>query len=231
MEKLQKALLNLNYEVNTNGTYTSVTVTAVRAFQKCNGLSVDGIAGPDTQILLYSGKALPYENDDGSTSGPGSIPPGTGVMANPPSTSEIQLLHWYNDIKPSLPNNAKLQIYDPATGLTWYCRVGSRGQHADCEPVTLQDTQIMYKAFGNRFTWDEKPVYVKLPSGVWCIASMHDKPHEVNWTKDNGFDGHLCIHFPRTMSECEVNAPSNGVRHQKDIRAHWKKITGQDIPW
>jgi len=153
------------------------------------------------------------------------------VMANPPATSDIKLLHWYNDIKSTLKNGNILQIYDPASGLTWNCRIGSRGQHADCEPVTLLDTQIMYKAFGNRFTWDEKPVYIKLPSGVWCIASMHDMPHESNWTKTNGFDGHLCIHFPRTMTECEVNAPKNGVRHQNDIRKHWKKITGEDIPW
>jgi len=228
--KLQKALLDLNYEVNTNGTYNNVTVAAVKAFQTRNGLTADGVAGPSTQSLLYSGKALPYENT--STSGPGYAGAGVGVMSNPPSTSQIQLLHWYDDIKSKLLKNGNtVQVYDPASGLTWNLRVGSMGQHADSEPSTLQDTQIMYKAFGNRYTWDEKPVYIKLPGGTWCIASMHDMPHESNWNKSNGFDGHLCVHFPRTMTECEVNAPKNGVRHQNDIRKHWKKITGQDIPW
>ena len=228
--KLQKALLDLNYEVNTNGTYTNVTVAAVKAFQTRNGLTADGVAGPSTQTLLYSGKALAYENT--TTSGPGSVAAGVGVMNNPPSTSQIQLLHWYDDIKSKLLRNGNtIQVYDPASGLTWNLRVGSMGQHADCEPSTLQDTQIMYKAFGNRYTWDEKPVYIKLPGGAWCIASTHDMPHEENWNKSNGFDGHLCVHFPRTMTECEVNAPKNGVRHQNDIRKHWKKITGQDIPW
>ena len=188
------------------------------------------MAGPSTQTLLYSGKALAYENT--TTSGPGSVAAGVGVMNNPPSTSQIQLLHWYDDIKSKLLRNGNtIQVYDPASGLTWNLRVGSMGQHADCEPSTLQDTQIMYKAFGNRYTWDEKPVYIKLPGGAWCIASTHDMPHEENWNKSNGFDGHLCVHFPRTMTECEVNAPKNGVRHQNDIRKHWKKITGQDIPW
>lgn len=236
--QLQRALLNLGYTVNTNGTYTNETVTAVKQFQSANGLSVDGVAGQDTLTKLYSGTAVGPTN---STEGPGTTT--AGVMSNPPSNSQIQLLHWYNDIKPKLSGQPTVQIYDPASGLTWNIKIFSKGQHADGEPPTLQDTQIMYKAFGNQFTWNEKPVFVKLPSGVWCIASMHDHPHESDMIKAsvNGFcmtdekgqyqDGHLCIHFPRDMAETQLNAPKNGVRHQNDIRKKWKEMTGQDIPW
>ena len=235
--QLQKALLNLGYTVNTNGSYTNETVTAVKQFQSANGLNVDGIAGPLTFAKLYSGTAV---GPSDTTNGPGSTT--AGVMANPPSNSQIQLLHWYNDIKPNLSGQPTVQIYDPASGLTWNIKIFSKGQHADGEPPTLQDTQIMYKAFGNQFTWNEKPVFVKLPSGAWCIASMHDRPHESDMIKAsvNGFagtfngvyeDGHLCIHFPRDMAETEKNAPKNGVRHQNDIRKKWKEMTGQDIPW
>ncbi|MBE5768685.1 MAG: hypothetical protein E7333_03730 [Clostridiales bacterium] len=225
---LQRALLNLGYATNTNGNYDYNTVAAVKAFQSRNNLSADGVAGELTQMVLYSEKAVPADTE--TEEGPGSTT--AGVMNNPPSSSQVKLLHWYDDLKgKQVFHDNNLQIYDPASGLTWYCRVGSMGQHADCEPVTLQDTQIMYKAFGNRFTWDEKPVYIKLTNGTWCIASMHDMPHESDWGKDDAFVGHLCIHFPRTMSECELNAPKNGVRHQKDIRKHWLKITGQEIPW
>ena len=232
--QLQKALLNLGYTVNTNGSYTNETVAAVKQFQTANGLNVDGIAGPNTLTKLYSGTAA---GPSASTSGPGTTT--AGVMSNPPSNSQIQLLHWYNDIKPNLSGRPIVQIYDPASGLTWNIQIFSKGQHADGEPPTLQDTQIMYKAFGNQFTWNEKPVFVKLPSGGWCIASMHDRPHEADMISPsiNGFEipgdsgGHLCIHFPRDMAETEKNAPKNGVRHQNDIRKKWKAMTGQDIPW
>ena len=232
--QLQAALLNLGYTVNTNGSYTNETVTAVKQFQSANGLNVDGIAGPNTLTKLYSGTAA---GPSASTDGPGTTT--AGVMSNPPSNSQIQLLHWYNDIKPYLSGQPIVQIYDPASKLTWNIKIFSKGQHADGEPPTLQDTQIMDKAFGNQFTWNEKPVFVKLPSGVWCIASMHDRPHEADMISPsiNGFEipgvsgGHLCIHFPRDMVETEKNAPKNGVRHQNDIRKKWKEMTGQDIPW
>ena len=235
--QLQKALLTLGYTVNTNGSYTNETVAAVKLFQQNNGLNADGIAGANTLEKLYSGKAA---GPSAATEGPGYTT--AGVMSNPPSNSQIQLLHWYNDIKPKLTGRPIVQIYDPASGLTWNIQIFSKGQHADGEPPTLQDTQIMYKAFGNQFTWSEKPVFVKLPSGVWCIASMHDRPHESDMISPsvNGFagtfngtyeNGHLCIHFPRNMDETEKNAPKNGVRHQNDIRKKWKAMTGQDIPW
>ena len=232
--QLQKALLNLGYTVNTNGSYTNETVTAVKQFQTCNGLNVDGVAGPKTLTKLYSGTA---SGPNAALDGPGATT--NGVLSNPPSNSEVRLLHWYNDIKPNLSGQPTVQIYDPASGLSWNIKIFSKGQHADGEPPTLQDTQIMYKAFGNQFTWNEKPVFVKLPSGVWCIASMHDRPHESDMINPsiNGFEipgvsgGHLCIHFPRDMAETQKNAPSNGVRHQNDIRKKWKEMTGEDIPW
>lgn len=237
---LQTTLLNLGYTVNTNSTYTNETVTAVRQFQTNNGLSVDGVAGPNTLTKLYSGTAVgpstPTAND------PGEPAPGAGILANPPANSDVQLLHWYRQIKPSLSGQPTVRIYDPASGLSWNIKIFSMGHHADGEPPTLQDTQIMYKAFGNQFTWNEKPVFVQLPSGVWCIASMHDHPHESDMIKPsvNGFSmvedgvtetGHLCIHFPRDMAETMANDPKNGVRHQNDIRKKWKEMTGQDIPW
>ena len=69
----------------------------------------------------------------------------------------------------------------------------------------------MYKAFGNTNTWTPKPVYVKLPSGTWTLASMHNVPHLSGSIKDNGFDGHLCVHFLRDMDECKQNDPNYGV--------------------
>ena len=105
----------------------------------------------------------------------------------------------------------------------------SRGRHCDSEPLTKEDTEKMVKAFGNVNTWNQKGVYVKLPSGVWTVGSTHDMPHMSGNIKDNGFDGHLCVHFLRDMAEAKQNDPSYGVANQETIRALWKSLTGETL--
>ena len=87
----------------------------------------------------------------------------------------------------------------------------------------------MLKAFGGVNTWSQKAVYVKLPGGTWTIGATHDMPHMSGAVKDNQFDGHLCVHFLRTMEEAQKNDPSYGVANQKTIRSFWKSLTGEEI--
>ena len=57
---LQTRLAELGfYEAKVSGGYYKITRSAVRAFQQHNGLAVDGIAGRQTQELLFSADALP----------------------------------------------------------------------------------------------------------------------------------------------------------------------------
>ena len=57
---LQLRLQELGYlEGTADGIYGSDTKEAVKAFQRRNSLSVDGIAGPQTQKRLYSEDAIP----------------------------------------------------------------------------------------------------------------------------------------------------------------------------
>ena len=72
---------------------------------------------------------------------------------------------------------------------------------------------------------------MKLPSGVWTIGSTHDMPHMTGNVKDNDFDGHLCVHFLRDMSEAQQNDPNYGVSNQKTIRALWKSLTGEELDY
>lgn len=229
---LQQALSNLRYTVTVNGTYDAVTQAAVLAFQRRNGLSADGVAGVQTQTKLYSDScvtgdtALPDDADDSSSSG--SV---GGNFGSGPATSQVKWLMWYDEIKPIIKSGQTALVYEPASGSLFNIRFYSLGRHADSEPLTAQDTAIMKAAWGGKFAWTEKPVYVRLPNGTWCIASMHSMPHLSGSIKDNNFDGHLCIHFPRTLEETAEKDPKNGVRHQKDIRKQWLKITGEDITW
>lgn len=226
VRNLQKALKNLGYSVSSDGDYGALTQMAVKNFQKCNGLKADGVAGSSTQELLYSGNAKKYDAElAGDTN---TLPEGVGT-ASGPSTSSVKLLHWFNDIKPSVRTGQTVTVFDPATNLQWKLRFYSLGRHADSEPLTATDTQIMFKAFGNTNTWNPKPVYVQLPSGVWTLASMHNVPHLSGSIKDNDFDGHLCVHFLRDMDEAAKNDPNYGVQNQNAIRKKWKQMTGETV--
>ncbi len=60
--QLQEALIELGYLSGTaDGNYGKQTAAAVKAFQKANGLTVDGAAGEETQKLLYAGKGKKAE--------------------------------------------------------------------------------------------------------------------------------------------------------------------------
>ena len=222
VKKMQQALKALGYNVSADGSYGALTQMAVTQFQKRNGLTADGVAGSATLKLLYSGNA---KEADPSADDNMSIDDSTG-KANGPSVSSVKLLHWFNEVKPSLKNGNKLIVFDPATNLQWTLKVYSLGRHCDSEPLTETDTKIMYKAFGNKNDWTPKPVYVQLPSGVWTLASTHNVPHLSGSISDTGFDGHLCVHFLRDMDECQKNDPNYGVQNQNAIRKKWKEMTG-----
>ena len=87
----------------------------------------------------------------------------------------------------------------------------------------------MLKAFGGENTWSQKAVYVRLPSGIWTIGSTHDMPHLSGSISNNNFNGHLCVHFLRDMSEAQQNDPNYGVANQETIRALWKSLTGEEL--
>ena len=234
--RLQQALKELLYDVTVTGTYDEETKAAVIKFQKLNGLSADGIAGKATQTRLYSGNAVSGDNEvleDDGDHGEGVVPVvSTGNGGGPSSTSEVKWLMWIDEVKPQLGSADILLVYEPSTNTSYRIRVYARGKHLDAEPYTIDDTALMKAAWGGEFAWTEKPVYVRLPSGVWCIASTHSMPHEENGITTNGFYGHLCVHFPRTMEETILAGDTkNGVRHQNDIRKHWEALTGEKIEW
>jgi len=60
VERLQSRLLELGfYNAKVSGGYYQVTQSAVRAFQSHNGLIADGVAGRQTQEMLFSDEAVP----------------------------------------------------------------------------------------------------------------------------------------------------------------------------
>lgn len=220
---MQNALIKLGYPLKATGEFDVATHNAVVAFQVRNGLVISGIADGLTRSVIMSGSGKPYSTpveelpaDEGRISGP-----------NP---GEIKLMHWQNEIKGKVKAGQTYLIYDPQTGLSWQLQFYSLGRHADSQPLTWRDTQIMNRSFGST-SWTIHPVYVKLPTGEWTIATMHNRPHLTGSITNNGFGGHLCVHFLRTMSEAQANDPDYGVQNQVTLRNAWKALTGETISY
>ena len=221
VRQVQTDLKALGYPVTVNGTYDTDTHNAVVAFQQRNGLVISGIADALTRQILHGGGGRPYSTPVET------LPANEGWIPGP-TVNELKLLHWQNEIKPTVRAGQTFTVFDPNTNLSWKLVFYSLGRHADSQPATWRDTQIMNRSFGST-SWTIHPVYVQLPSGQWTLATMHNRPHLYGSITDNGFGGHLCVHFLRDMAEAQKNDPNYGVNNQVTLRNAWKALTGETV--
>ena len=128
--------------------------------------------------------------------------------------------NWYTTVKDVAKKYPYATVYDYATGISWQVNIFSVGAHADCEPVTANDTAKMNRAFGGETTWNPKAVWVIFSDGSVYMASTHNTPHGTSHNKDNNFNGHLCIHFPRTQAQATAIGPY-ATSHQETIDRGW----------
>lgn len=217
VKEMQERLIALGYLTGkADGKFGVATYRALLAFQKANGLKVDGIAGLKTLNLLNSTSAL-GANKPAVTPAP-STSTSTSKKPNPAS---VRYGMWYTEVRARAKLYPYATIYDFATGISWQVHMFSLGAHADAEPLTSADTAKMERAFGGN-TWNPKPVWVIFGDGRVYMASTHSMPHAPQHRTDNGFDGHFCMHFPRTDSQVASIGPY-ATSHQKSIDAGWKK--------
>ena len=218
---MQKALADLGYPLSVNGRYDIPTHQAVVSFQQRNSLPITGIANPTSQSAMFS------KNAKGYSTPVSSLGAGEGKGGGP-STGSVKLLHWFDDVKKSASSGQQATVYSPSGNTSFKIRFYSMGHHADSEPLTWRDTQLMNRAFGTP-SWNINIVYVKLPDGRWTMAAMHNRPHLTGALLDNGFGGHLCIHFLRDTDEVNRNDPDYGASNQRALRKAWLSLTGETI--
>lgn len=219
VKEMQKKLVALGYLAAADGVYGPRTYNAVVAFQKRNGLTSDGVAGAKTLARLNSGSAIGAAGS--AIQAPEITPTPSGDTAfKAPAASEVRYANWYTEIRARARLMPDVVIYDPDTGLHYNLHMFSFGKHADSEPPTAEDTAIMYQVCGEN-SWTAKYVWVIFSDGRVYIASTHSHGHEVDHTSGNNLVGHICLHFPRVMSEAEATGPY-AVSHQKEILWGWE---------
>lgn len=132
---------------------------------------------------------------------------------NPPKEeSRIELLDWWKEAKRAFTIGVNARVYDVRTGLSYYVRSFSNGSHADVEPVTKEDTAIMKRTYGGRWSWDPRPVFVTI-NGRTFAAAINGMPHGGGVNNSNGMNGQVCLHFRNSTTH-------NGNRsYERDFQA------------
>ncbi|MFZ5969039.1 MAG: peptidoglycan-binding domain-containing protein [Bacillota bacterium] len=192
--------------------YGSITEKAVKAFQKKYGLKEDGIVGKGT---IHKMKELGLVDASLNTASRGYGRNGKG-----------EYLDWWSEVSGVIVNRQDvLLVEDLGTGKTFQVKVTAGTNHADVEPLTMDDTTTMKSIWGG-FSWDRRPVLVYKSDRV-IAASMTNMPHagveskpagetvsnrsggygtgyNFDFVKGNGIDGHVDLHF------------KNSLRHKDD---------------
>lgn len=221
---MQNRLITLGYLENgeADGKFGVKTSLALIEFQKANGLSADGVAGVKTFAKLNSVSAITAGSTGSSTSsGTTTTTTAAAPTVTTISASQVRYANWYSEVKARCRLFPNATIYDFTTGISWQVNIFSMGAHADAEPLTARDTAEMNRAFGGKTTWTPKAVWVVLSDGTVYMASTHNTPHDTYHIRDNNFDGHICIHFPRTQAQVEKIGPY-ATSHQKAIDLGWE---------
>lgn len=178
------------YSGEITSSYTTAVYNAVKAFQKANGLDVDGIAGSQTQHKLY-----------------GTVPVGSGNSSDLSFTIyPAEKIDWYTGGIQSLwAKGSSYKVYDVKTGIVWWARRWSGAYHADVEPLTAADTARLCKIYGvddaqdiwTENMWHRRPCLVTIGNRTFA-CSLFGMPHNYpdgDTIADNNMKGQICIHF------------------------------------
>lgn len=129
---------------------------------------------------------------------------------------EVEALDWWSEAQYVFPRDAVAQVEDVYTGRVFNIKRTFGTNHADCEALTMEDTEIIKEIWGG-FSWERRPIIVNI-EGRRIAASMAAMPHagrdaapalavaknlsagygtgqNLDVVKNNGMDGVFDVHF------------------------------------
>ena len=189
---IQTALTALKYyDRQITGHYGRYTKDAVRAFQRDNNLTADGVCGAVTLAAIqkaYSGSS----------------------SATTTYNATVYKLDW-SYMKSNAPalgiaRGASIKLTDLTTGKSLNVHVQSTGNHIDAEPLTSADTTTLCEIYGvstpSAISYKRRPMMITTSAGQF-LCSIYGQPHGAQDITNNGYEGQFCLHF--------VNSKTHGT--------------------
>ena len=189
---IQTALTALEYyDRQITGHYGRYTKDAVRAFQRDNNLTADGVCGAITLAAIqkaYSGSS----------------------SATTTYNATVYKLDWSymksNATALGIARGASIKLTDLTTGKSLNVHVQSTGNHIDAEPLTSADTTTLCEIYGvstpNAISYKRRPMMITTSAGQF-LCSIYGQPHGAQDITNNGYEGQFCLHF--------VNSKTHGT--------------------
>jgi len=131
------------------------------------------------------------------------------LLGSGSNSNSVELVDW-SSARDIVPTGVNLNIVDVRTGITFQLRGFAKTGHLDVEPPTPADTEAILRTRNGVWSWAARPVWVTV-GGRTFAAALNGMPHDVSTIRDNGMDGHLCLHFNNTVT--------NSQSYQRDLRA------------
>ncbi|CAK7085086.1 LysM peptidoglycan-binding domain-containing protein [Tissierella sp.] len=151
-------------------------------------------------------------------------------------TTYGEYLNWFTEVDNIVPRGAKFKVIDFYTGKSYMVQRSIGSNHADCETLTKEDTDIMKSIWGG-FSWVRRPAIIEY-NGRRIAASVTFMPHagldsvaggvtannrsggygrgiNFDYIKGNGMDGHFDIHFAGSTRHMDGK---QDPEHQKMIK-------------
>ena len=202
VKAVQQKLKELGYfNGNIGGNYLTQTTAAVKDFQTRNGLNATGICDAETYDKLFSEDVTPVITSE----------PVQPVQDKPRYAIEADW--WTSDIQKVFAKGVTAKITDVETGISWYEQRRGGTNHADVQPLTKDDTAKLKKVYGGKWAWTRRAIWVTIGNKTYA-ASMNGMPHGGSSIKNNGFDGHHCLHWKSSRTHCSNKVDKN---HQKMV--------------
>lgn len=114
------------------------------------------------------------------------------------TTPEIKIIvyqdNWFDFVNEYFEKYTTAQVIDVDTLITYTVKRVGGYNHADVEPISIEDTSKMYSIYDNEWSWVRRAVWVKY-GDRYIAASINGYPHSYDLVEDNDMTGHTCIHF------------------------------------
>ena len=196
--RIQMRLRELGYlNFKPTGSYKSMTVSAVKAFQKNyrdSGyeMQVDGRMGQQSLELLFK-----YEAKRASLGGV-SIPAGPKHSSN--TLEKTGAAVPWDTVKTLLNVGEGYVIIDCYTGYPLELIFAGGNNHAEMEAEDTSKLEGFKRICGDEYNYLKRPVVVIIGEQE-IAASIQCWPHGSDTVGDNGMAGHVCLFFEGSLSE------------------------------